>query len=164
MVGADECRDLDRALSLEWLETNGRGGFASGTVAGAKAGFAYTRAEVSAEFDAPASLRPWLAEAGFDGDDAGTLLRSWPTMVAAAEAIRTSGVAIPGDIVIADDDGVVVVPQQMAAIVADYTLDHEEWEVFSRIKLAEGGALRKYYPLNEEGQREYEEWRKGSQI
>lgn len=34
-IGAEECRDLDRALSLEWLETNGRGGFASGTVAGA---------------------------------------------------------------------------------------------------------------------------------
>ena len=30
-----ECQDLDRALSLEWLDTNGRGGFASGTVAGA---------------------------------------------------------------------------------------------------------------------------------
>lgn len=28
------CQDLDRALSLEWLEANGRGGFASGTVAG----------------------------------------------------------------------------------------------------------------------------------
>ncbi|MCC6141298.1 MAG: glycogen debranching enzyme family protein [Nitrospira sp.] len=28
-------RDLDRTLRLEWLETNGRGGFASGTVAGA---------------------------------------------------------------------------------------------------------------------------------
>lgn len=27
--------NLDRVLSLEWLETNGRGGFASGTVAGA---------------------------------------------------------------------------------------------------------------------------------
>ena len=34
-VDAATCRDLDRALSLEWLETNGRGGFASGTVAGA---------------------------------------------------------------------------------------------------------------------------------
>ena len=34
-VGATDCQDLDRALSLEWLETNGRGGFASGTVAGA---------------------------------------------------------------------------------------------------------------------------------
>ena len=30
-----DCQNLDRALSLEWLETNGRGGFASGTVAGA---------------------------------------------------------------------------------------------------------------------------------
>ena len=34
-IGRAECQDLDRALSLEWLETNGRGGFASGTVAGA---------------------------------------------------------------------------------------------------------------------------------
>lgn len=34
-IEARECRDLDRALSLEWLEPNGRGGYASGTVAGA---------------------------------------------------------------------------------------------------------------------------------
>ena len=35
LISKDHCRNLDRALSLEWLETNGRGGFASGTVAGA---------------------------------------------------------------------------------------------------------------------------------
>ncbi len=34
-IGTTDCRNLDRALSLEWLETNGRGGFASGTIAGA---------------------------------------------------------------------------------------------------------------------------------
>jgi len=34
-VDKEDCQNLDRALSLEWLETNGRGGFASGTVAGA---------------------------------------------------------------------------------------------------------------------------------
>lgn len=34
-VKKEDCRDLDRALGLEWLETNGRGGFASGTVSGA---------------------------------------------------------------------------------------------------------------------------------
>ncbi|MFM8552223.1 MAG: glycogen debranching enzyme N-terminal domain-containing protein [Nitrospiraceae bacterium] len=34
-IPAADCRDLSRALSLEWLEPNGRGGFASGTVAGA---------------------------------------------------------------------------------------------------------------------------------
>ena len=26
-VDKEDCRNLDRALSLEWLETNGRGGF-----------------------------------------------------------------------------------------------------------------------------------------
>jgi predicted glycogen debranching enzyme len=34
-IKAEDCQNLDRALSLEWLEPNGRGGFASGTVAGA---------------------------------------------------------------------------------------------------------------------------------
>ncbi|TKB73109.1 MAG: glycogen debranching protein [Nitrospira sp.] len=34
-VNTQDSRNLDRALSLEWLETNGRGGFSSGTVAGA---------------------------------------------------------------------------------------------------------------------------------
>jgi regulator of RNase E activity RraA len=67
---------------------------------------------------------------------------------------------LPGDIVIADDDGVVVVPLQMADQLADIALDHEDWETFSRMKLAEGGELFKYYPLNEEGQIEYEAWRK----
>lgn len=34
-IEKDACQNLERALSLEWLETNGRGGFSSGTVAGA---------------------------------------------------------------------------------------------------------------------------------
>ena len=33
---------------------------------------------------------------------------------------------------------------------------------FSRLRLAEGGSISTYYPLNEEGQqREYEQWRRG---
>ena len=66
---------------------------------------------------------------------------------------------MPGDIIIADDDGSVVVPAQMAEVVARETLEHEDWEVFSRGKLAEGGSLQKYYPLNDEGRREYEAWK-----
>ena len=34
-VDATACQNFEQALGLEWLETNGRGGFASGTVAGA---------------------------------------------------------------------------------------------------------------------------------
>jgi predicted glycogen debranching enzyme len=33
-IGPKDCQHLERSLTLEWLETNGRGGFASGTVAG----------------------------------------------------------------------------------------------------------------------------------
>jgi regulator of RNase E activity RraA len=74
--------------------------------------------------------------------------------------VAVAGVLVmPGDIIIADDDGAVVVPQQLAAIVAEVTREHEDWEVFSRMKLEEGGSLYKYYPLNEEGRREYEAWR-----
>jgi DNA-binding PadR family transcriptional regulator len=41
---------------------------------------------------------------------------------------------------------------------------HEEWEVFSKIKLLEGGSIHKYYPLNDEGWAEYEEWRKHNPV
>ncbi len=34
-VGLETCRDYARSSKLEWLETNGRGGFAMGTVSGA---------------------------------------------------------------------------------------------------------------------------------
>ena len=70
---------------------------------------------------------------------------------------------LPGDIVIADDDGSVVIPIKMAEMVAEHTIKHEEWEVFTRMKLAQGGALRKYYPLSDEGWIEYEEWKKKNQ-
>ena len=42
----------------------------------------------------------------------------------------------------------------------EYTLDHEDWEGFSRMKLAQGGRLSKYYPLSEEGWAEYDDWRR----
>lgn len=75
--------------------------------------------------------------------------------------IACGGVMVlPGDIIIADDDGAVAVPIQLAPMLLERALDHEDWEVFSRIKLAEGGSLRRYYPLDEEGQREYEAWRR----
>ena len=67
---------------------------------------------------------------------------------------------LPGDIVIADDDGAVVVPQAVAPIMLQKTVEHEDWEVFSRMRLAEGGSIWKYYPLSAEGRAEYEAWRK----
>jgi regulator of RNase E activity RraA len=67
---------------------------------------------------------------------------------------------MPGDIIVADDDGVVVVPIALAPQLLAKASEHAEWEDFSRMKLAEGGDLRKYYPLSEEARVEYEAWRK----
>ncbi|MBA3871628.1 MAG: ribonuclease activity regulator RraA [Anaerolineae bacterium] len=66
---------------------------------------------------------------------------------------------LPGDIIIADDDGAVLIPRQIAPEIVRQTLEHEDWEAFSRKRMQEGGALLKYYPLNDEGRQEYEAWR-----
>ena len=67
---------------------------------------------------------------------------------------------MPGDIIVADDDGVVVIPIALAPELLEKASEHSEWEEFSRMRLAEGGDLRKYYPLTDEARSEYEEWRK----
>jgi regulator of RNase E activity RraA len=75
--------------------------------------------------------------------------------------IDCSGTLVmPGDIIIADDDGSVVVPIALAEQLAEKGGEHAEWEVFTKLKLEQGGDLRKYYPLNEEGRAEYEVWKK----
>ncbi|WP_420111148.1 ribonuclease activity regulator RraA [Pseudactinotalea sp.] len=66
---------------------------------------------------------------------------------------------LPGDVVIADDDGPVIVPQAAAGEVAASARDHEEWEVFSRHRLDEGARLSDYYPLTSDSREEYEAWR-----
>jgi regulator of RNase E activity RraA len=68
---------------------------------------------------------------------------------------------MPGDIIIADDDGVVVVPITLAPALLETASEHAEWEDFSRMRLAQGGDLRTYYPLSEEARGEYEAWRSG---
>jgi regulator of RNase E activity RraA len=66
---------------------------------------------------------------------------------------------MPGDIIVADDDGAVVVPVKMAPALLAKASTHHEWEEFSRIRLSEGGDLRRYYPLSEAAQPEYQAWK-----
>ena len=63
-------------------------------------------------------------------------------------------------IIIADDDGAVVVPVKLAPQLLEKAAAHAEWEDFSRQRLSEGGDLRKYYPLSEAAKVEYEAWKK----
>jgi regulator of RNase E activity RraA len=74
--------------------------------------------------------------------------------------IACGGVTVmPGDIIVADDDGAVVVPVTMAKAVIEEAQKHHEWEVFSRMKLLEGAPLQRYYPLHPNADDEYQTWR-----
>jgi len=66
---------------------------------------------------------------------------------------------LPGDLIVADDDGAVVVPATLAPALLRAANVHAEWEDFARMRLAEGGDLRTYYPLSAEARVEYEAWR-----
>jgi regulator of RNase E activity RraA len=73
--------------------------------------------------------------------------------------IACGGVFVmPGDIIVADDDGAVVVPVKMAEELIRQASIHHEWEDFSRERLLAGGDLRRYYPLHADARPEYEVW------
>jgi regulator of RNase E activity RraA len=74
--------------------------------------------------------------------------------------IACGGVAVyPGDIVVADVDGVVIVPREMAEEVARDATEQEQLEVFIQQRVAEGSPLRGTYPPNEETLAAYKAWR-----
>ena len=66
----------------------------------------------------------------------------------------------PGDLIVADDDGAAVIPQQHIEEFSGSIGEYHEWEEFSRIQLEKGGDLRRYYPLSDEARPEYEAWKK----
>mgnify|MGYP001388090697 FL=1 len=79
--------------------------------------------------------------------------------------IACGGVTVvPGDIIVADDDGAVVVPVSMAEQVLADGQKHAEWEEFSRMKLMAGEPLQRYYPLHPDAEEEYQAWRKHNPI
>jgi len=70
---------------------------------------------------------------------------------------------LPGDLVVADDDGAVVVPRRLAPELVSDGTEHEDWESFSRMRIDEGARLSDYYPLSDRSREEYEQWARGRQ-
>ena len=74
--------------------------------------------------------------------------------------IACGGVSVlPGDLIVADDDGAVVVPIQLAPELPQ-SRGTRGMGRFNRLRLSEGGDLRTYYPLSDAARAEYEAWRR----
>src|SRR5689334_2414911 len=75
--------------------------------------------------------------------------------------IGCGGVAVyPGDMIVGDAEGVVVVPQHLADEVAADAAEQEELEAFILERIAGGAPLPGTYPPNAETRAAYERWRK----
>ena len=74
--------------------------------------------------------------------------------------IGCGGVAVyPGDVIVGDDEGVVVIPRQLAAEVAAQAAAQEEMEAFILERIEGGAPLRGTYPPDEATIAAYEAWR-----
>ena len=76
------------------------------------------------------------------------------------EPIGCGGVAVyPGDMVVGDGDGVVVIPAHLAAEVADASYEQERFEEFVVAKVKEGRSIFGLYPPDEATRAEYKKER-----
>ena len=81
--------------------------------------------------------------------------------VDANRPIACGGVPVyPGDIVVGDGEGVVVVPAHLAEEVARDALPQEEYERFAIEQVRQGRGLKGLYPPSEATLTEYEAWRR----
>lgn len=74
--------------------------------------------------------------------------------------VACGGVTVmPGDIIVADDDGAVCVPVGLAEEMVEKAHLRHGWEDFCKEKLLAGESLKRYYPLHQDAVPEYEAWR-----
>jgi len=65
---------------------------------------------------------------------------------------------VPGDVIVGDTDGVVVVPAALAEEVAFDALEQERREQWALERVRAGESIRGIYPLSESRRKEYEAW------
>jgi regulator of RNase E activity RraA len=100
-------------------------------------------------------LPVWCAGAAAPPSVAGLTFVSWQ------EPIGCGGVAIfPGDTIVADGDGAVVIPQALLAEVTELAAEQELQEAWIMGEVEKGTPLPGLYPPNDENKARYAAWRK----
>jgi regulator of RNase E activity RraA len=85
-----------------------------------------------------------------------TTRAAWHHVADLQVPIGCAGVAVyPGDVLVADRDGVIVVPRALAAEIADPSLEQEQLEAYVSTKIHAGEPLAGNYPPGEQIIAEY---------
>jgi len=97
----------------------------------------------------------WCAGAAAPPSVAGLTFVGWQ------EPIACGGVAVfPSDVIVADDDGALVIPAVMVEEVADAAMAQEGLEQWIMNEVDAGASLPGLYPPNEQNQARYQAWLK----
>ncbi len=84
------------------------------------------------------------------------------TFVAWQEPVGCGGVAVlPGDVVVLDQDGAVVIPQALLGSVVEQAVEQEHLEGWIMQEVEAGASLPGLYPPNAENKARYAAWRRG---
>ena len=69
----------------------------------------------------------------------------------------------PGDVIVADDDGAIVVPRHLADEVGRDSFEQERLEKFVAIRIGQGREIPGVYPPNDQTKKDYAEWIKAGE-
>jgi regulator of RNase E activity RraA len=98
-------------------------------------------------------LAVWCQGAAAPPSVAGLTFVNWQ------EPIGCGGVAVfPGDVIMVDDDGAVVIPRKLAPEVAAVAAGQEQLEEWIMSQVNDGASLPGLYPPNAENRARYEAW------
>jgi regulator of RNase E activity RraA len=148
----------------EVLVIDARGDTSAGTMGSILALRVYVRGAVGLVTDGSYRDSPVIADIGIAAFAGAMNARTNKTVhhpIDIQVPIACGGVAVfPGDIIVGDGEGVVVIPRHLAAQVAEAAAAQEEKEDFITEKIKSGASIIGTYPADAETLAEFEAWKK----
>lgn len=107
--------------------------------------------------DAPGIVKTGLP--AFQAQASGPATPIWLHPADVNVPVGVAGVAIyPGDIIVADHDGVIAIPRHLADEIAAETENVADYEAFVEHHLRRGRSIMGLFPATDESRKEYENW------
>ncbi|MGO1423188.1 MAG: fumarylacetoacetate hydrolase family protein [Brachybacterium sp.] len=109
------------------------------------------------DYDAVAEIGLTAFSAGAHPSVLGRKHVPWDSDVAVACGGAT---VLPGDVIVGDSDGLVVIPPAVLDEILEATLANEERDEWIAARIAEGEAIEGLFPMNEQWKARYAAWRR----